>query len=92
MTFEAIKDPQSTIDYKIDWSATLSESSPADTISTSTWSATGLTVASESETTTTTTVWCSGGTVNQYAQLVNTIVTSGGRTYERTINIKVQHT
>ena len=91
MTFATIKDPDSVVDYQIDWSATMGESSPNDTIATSSWSAdNGLTVDSDSNTTTTATVWVSGGTRATYANLVNTITTVGGRTHERTIVIKLQ--
>lgn len=91
--FEAIKDPSSVVDYTIDWSATLAEESPADTISTSSWTADhGLTVDSDTNTASTATVWVSGGTKGKYASLVNQIVTAGGRTLERTITVQIQET
>jgi hypothetical protein len=91
MTFSAIKDTQAVIDYTIDWSATLSSSSPSDTISTSSWAVdNGVTVDSDSNTTTTTTAWVSGGTQWKIASLVNTVTTVGGRTYERTIHLTLQ--
>jgi hypothetical protein len=93
MSFEATKDPSSVEDFSIDWTATLADSSPADTISSSTWTAdNGVTVTSDAETTTTTTVWVSGGTLGRYCNLVNRIVTTGGRTYDRTITLKIQQT
>ena len=91
MTFTGVKDPDSTIDFSIDWSETLAEVSPADTISSSSWTAdNGVTVISDSNTTTTATVWVSGGTVRKYSELVNTVVTAGGRTHQRTIAVKIQ--
>jgi len=93
MTFEATKDPQAVEDYTIDWAATLSDSSPADTISSSTWTAdSSVTIASSSNTSSTTTVMVSGGTLGRYCSLVNRIVTAGARTYDRTITLKIQHT
>jgi hypothetical protein len=92
MTFPLTKDPQSVIDTGIDWAPTMAESSPADTISTSSWAAdNGLTVDSDTNTTTATTVWVSAGTLHKYANLVNSIVTSAGRTHERTIVVKLQN-
>ena len=91
MTFSTTKDPQSVVDYSINWAATMGESSPNDTISTSNWTAdNGLAVDSNSNTTTATTVWVSAGTRGKHANLVNTIVTSAGRTHERTIVVKLQ--
>ena len=91
MTFSAIKDPSAVEDYTIDWSATLNASSPVDTISTSSWTAdNGVTVGSDANTTTTTTVFISGGTRGKYSNVVNTVVTTGGRTYERTISVLLQ--
>jgi len=91
MSFEAIKDPNSVEDYSIDWTATFADSSPIDTISSSSWTAdANVTVVSDSETTTMTTVTVSGGTVGRYCNLVNRIVTAGARTYDRTITLKIQ--
>ena len=91
MTFKGTKDPSETVDFYIDWSDTLAQVSPADTISTSSWTAdNGMTVQSDSSTTTSATAWVSGGTVRKYCNLVNTVVTAGGRTLERTIAVKIQ--
>ena len=92
MSFDLTKDPQSVVDTGINWAPTMGETSPNDTISTSAWTAdNGLTVDSDTETTTTTTVWISGGTLDKYASLVNTITTAAGRTHERTITVKLQN-
>lgn len=80
------KDPQAILDYQIDWSAWLVD----DTIATSTWTVpTGITNTTSSNTTTTATIWLSGGTVGSQYKVVNTIVTAGGRTEERTLKIVV---
>lgn len=76
-TFYIQKDPNSVLDYEIDWTEWLD----ADTIATSTWTfPAGLTKDSDTNTTTTTTVWASGGTVGLRYAAVNRIVTAAGRT------------
>jgi hypothetical protein len=93
MTFSAVKDPDAILDYKMDWEDVMNLVSPADTISTSTWVASGdLTIDSDSNTTLTTTVWVSGGTVNTLSNLVNTIVTAGGRKHVKTIEVSIKDT
>jgi hypothetical protein len=78
------KDPQSVLDYQVDWSDWLD----TDEISTSTWSApAGITIDSETETDTTATVWLSGGTDGERYEVTNEITTDGGRTDNRTILI-----
>jgi hypothetical protein len=62
----------------------------ADTIVTSTWVVpVGLTLSSSSHDTTSTTVWLSGGTAGTRYTLINRIVTAGGRTVERSLEIVV---
>lgn len=86
MTTEYTKDPAAVLDYGVDWSAWLG----TDTISSSTWTVpAGLTQSAATNDTTSTTVWLSGGTVGQRYSVVNRIVTTGGRTDERTIRIVV---
>jgi len=81
------KDPNAVLDYQIDWSTWLG----TDTISSATWTvATGLTKTTDSKTTTTTTVWLSGGTVGTTYSVACRIVTAGGRTDDRTVQIKVE--
>ena len=81
-----IKDPQANLDYQVDWATYLG----SDTISTSTFSATpGITVGIASNTTTTATIWLSGGIVGQAYNIVNQVVTAGGRTDERSFQIVV---
>lgn len=81
------KDPDEVLDYEIDWSARLL----TDTIVTSTWVVpTGLTEDSTENTTTTTTVWLSGGTTGEVYEVLNRVVTAGGRTMDQTVKLKVK--
>jgi hypothetical protein len=79
------KDPSDVIDYSLSWHFL-----GTDTISTSTWTADGLTVDSSSTSGLVTTVFASGGTDGSLASLTNTIVTSSGRTLQRTVYIAVK--
>ena len=82
------KDPDSVLDYGIDWSTWLAS---GETISTSTWTVpTGITEDSDSKGDTSTLVWLSGGTAGETYMLANKIVTSDSRTVERTIEIIVE--
>ena len=82
-----IKDPDSVLDYKIDWTDWLD----TDTIATSSWVTddAGITIDSDSETTTETTVWLSSGVAGSSYILTNTITTAVPRTAERSITIYV---
>ena len=78
------KDPDSVLDYQLDWSSWLG----TDTISTSVFTVpTGLTKDSEGNTSTTSTVWLSGGTLNQIYNVVCRITTTGGRTVDRSFDV-----
>lgn len=83
-----VKDPDSTLDYKVDWSDWLG----ADTISTSTWEIfpSGLTEESDAKTNTDATIWVSGGVAGRTYELTNRIVTANGRTVDRTIYVAVE--
>ena len=80
-----LKDPDSTLDYNIDWEAWLD----GDQIIDSTWdipiglSSTGNIYAA----TGLTTVWLSGGTVGEMYTVINRITTLYGRYDERSFNI-----
>ena len=83
------KDPESTLDYMVDWNAEnwLGD----DTISSVSWEVPpGLTIENETNTTTTATVWLSGGTVGESYRVTNHIVTAGGREDDRTFSIRVR--
>lgn len=80
------KDPDSVLDYSIDWSQWLG----SDTIVSSSWSVTsGIAVDSNTNGTTSTTIWVSGGTAGTTYSLQNRIITSGGRTKDVTIDVPV---
>lgn len=95
------KTPAEILDYTMNWHDTSDSTfdplfESGETISTSTWSAeTGITIGTpaSTNTTTTSTVWVSGGTVRDKPyQITNTVATSNGRTYVRTLNIYVVET
>lgn len=84
-----IKDPNSTLDWTFDWSNWLAA---LETISTATFTTTaGITVTTSTNTSTSATVWLSGGNTGQIYSVTSTVVTSGGRTDERSITIRVQN-
>ena len=65
-------------------------SSPADTITGSSWTASdGLTVVSDSKTDNTTTVVVSGGRVGAYAELVCTITCASTYIYQEIIILEI---
>ncbi len=81
------KDPDEVLDYEIDWSARLL----TDTIVTSTWVVpTGIVEDSTENTTTTTTIWLSGGTLGDVYEVLNRVVTAGGRTMDQSVKLKVK--
>ena len=95
-----VKDPGAVLDYKFDWKALTNLSGPSDwlssgeTISSKTiTAATGITVDSSSitDTNTSVTVWLSGGTDGTDYTVACKIVTSAGRTDERTMTIVVRN-
>lgn len=79
----------SIADFGLDWERFLA----GDTIDTSTWEVpAGITEEPSpppSNTDTTTTIWLSGGTEDQEYVLINTVTTTGGRTWLRPLRIKV---
>lgn len=81
------KDPNAVLDYQINWATWLG----SDTIGTSTWTVpTGITKVTDSNSTTVAIIWLSGGTAGTDYDLLNRIVTAGGRTEDRTITIRVE--
>jgi hypothetical protein len=91
LQWEDPKDPQEVLDYQIEWEARLAD---AETISTSEWARTGsdsvLVIDSNSISGTKTVVWLSAGTLGVVYTLTNTIVTSGGRTMEQSVRLKIK--
>jgi hypothetical protein len=90
MTFSVLKDPDAVLDYSINWAPWLG----TDTISTSTWIVSGpdsaMVVDSDSESTTVTTVWLSGGTLGLSYTVTNRVVTTAGRTDDRSIGFSLR--
>lgn len=83
-----IKDPDAVLDFMFDWSLWLSG---GETITTSTVTVSaGINLDSSSNTSTRVTAWLSGGTVGQPYTVTSRVVTSLGRTDDRTITIKIQ--
>ena len=84
-----IKDPDSTLDYGVDWTLWLN----GDVINNSTWDVpSGLSVVGGSETynSSTTSLFVSGGAVGEDYVLSNKITTTGQRTAERSFTIHVR--
>lgn len=84
-----VKDPAAVLDYVFDWSAYYLAS--GETVSSYTVTVHNATLDSSSEASGVITAWISGGTAGKPATVVCRIVTSAGRTDERTGVIKVAH-
>lgn len=83
---EFTKDADATLDYQINWATWLG----SDTITSSSWTVqTGITKVTDTNTTTTATIWLSGGTSGCTYAVTNRIVTTAGRTEDRTLYIAV---
>lgn len=81
------KDADSTEDFPINWAGKLD----GDTIDTSIWELPdGLTQVSASNTATTTNIFVSRGTECMTYRLRNRITTVGGRTYDKTIYVRIR--
>ncbi|KZZ75250.1 hypothetical protein A3765_10530 [Oleiphilus sp. HI0130] len=80
-----LKDPDSTVDFDIDWSQWLRE---GEVVSSSSWLASpGITVESDSFTGTATKILVSGGVVNTEYTLTNRITTSLGLAEDRSMRV-----
>lgn len=85
------KDPAEVLDYGLDWSDQLALPNPDDTISSATWTVpAGLTAGAQSVVGGVATIWLSGGTAGADYTLTCRIVTSGGRTLERSVKLLVK--
>lgn len=85
-----VKDPQAILDYSLDWGPWLD----GDTISTSNWvveSPLVIESGTESFDSTTTVLFISGGTAGQTYLVTNTITTAGGRTDERSFELRIRN-
>jgi hypothetical protein len=89
MATSFIKDPSDVLDYTFDWTDFLAT---GETISSYTVTPdTGLTKDSDSQASGVITYWVSGGTADSLYNVVCKIVTSAGRTVERTATFKVKN-
>lgn len=90
MSFPKYKhDPDSTVDYEVDWSAELTAMGD-DTIVSAEWVVpTGITLTDESNTTTTHTIWLTGGTLGASYTVTSRITTAGGRIEDQSITLSV---
>ena len=80
-----IKDPDSVLDYTVDWETWLD----SDTISASSWTIpTGLTEDSDTFGDSTATVWLSSGTDGRIYNITNHITTAAGREEDQTLIIR----
>jgi hypothetical protein len=90
------KDPQSLLDYTLDWSAAGSLGGPwlqtGETISgAATWTVpTGLTKDHQVDTGSLSTIWLSGGTAGQSCTVTCRITTTSGRIDERSFVVVVK--
>ena len=85
------KDPADVLDYGLDWSEQLALVSPADTISSATWTVpAGLTAGAQFVVGGVATTWLSGGTAGTDYTVTCRIVTAGGRTLERSVKLLVK--
>jgi hypothetical protein len=82
------KDPDEVLDYTLNWSERLGD----DTIVTSTWPdpPDGITIDADSYDGTTAVLWLSGGVADTTYLFVNRVVTTGGRTMDQTVKLKVK--
>jgi hypothetical protein len=90
MSYVQIKDPESVLDYTLDWADFLAA---GETIDTSTWAVSpsgSLAIDDNSNTGATATVWLSAGTRREVYAATNTIETTEGRTEQRSITVRVE--
>lgn len=88
-TWVPVKDPNEVKDYGIHWVDALA----GDELVTSTWtieSGLGLVIDSSSIVGTDTIVWFSAGNLGQTYEVLNRVTTLGGRTYDKTMKLKMK--
>lgn len=85
------KDPDSLIDYNIDWSKWLG-SIGSDIITSSSWIVpVGITRTNDTFSGDLTTIWLSGGTLGATYTITNRITTLNGRTQDQSIKIEIKN-
>lgn len=81
------KDPDEIADYAVDWTNRLA----GDSIQQSTWIVpVGLVKDSDTKPTPFTIIWLRGGTLGKTYEVLNRIVTTGGRTFDQTVNLRIK--
>jgi hypothetical protein len=81
------KDPQETLDYRLNWRARVPV---GDKIIESSWtSPSGIIKGISTYTDYTTTLWLSGGTIGTTYSFTNTVITYEGRIMEQTVKVRV---
>lgn len=97
MSEVVLKDPDAEVDHSFNWDDGYLDdtTSPPESISTSTWAVSpadspGLTISSDSKTLTVATAFFLGGVVEQLYVVTNTVTTSGGRTDERSLSVRME--
>lgn len=83
------KDPDEVVDYPFNWTSRLAGS---DTLVSSTFFVEEGSVEIDSMALATpiATVWLSGGTLDETCLITNRVITSGGRTYDWTMKLKIK--
>jgi len=86
------KDPSAILDYKIDWSKWLGTDTISSKSGSVTWSVPkGLTTQRTSNNQTSATIWLSGGSLGSTYHVRCKIVTTAGRTDERSFDIFIMN-
>lgn len=83
------KDPDAALDYAVDWSTWLSSGETISTYAIASDSSL-ITIMSCAVSSAVVTAWLSGGTIGQTYTIGVKIVTSSGRTDERSFKVKVK--
>lgn len=88
-TWDRSKDPDEVVDYDLSWADQMT--ADADTIVSSTWTVpANITKNSSTNTATRTKVWLSGGISGETYTLLNRVVTTGGRTFDQSVKLKMK--
>lgn len=82
------KDPNSTLDYLVDWSAWLQLSEVITDHEVVTQGS--VVVDSSTNDNTSVTVWISGGQIGEYTQVTTRVTTNQGRTEDKTFRLVVK--
>lgn len=81
------KDPDDILDYKVDWTDSLSD----EVIVTSTWLLPAeITKVSDDYADTSATIWLSGGTALDNLTITNRIFTSAGRQMDQSVLLRIR--